>query len=98
MARMRLSIDIAARVSPELSSIIGQLINDPDLEEPVTLAAVRRYVAGGPVGRMEEAEQLHPGELRTLLVEIDALIGQFTPMEPGAPDALRIRRQSHADR
>lgn len=85
---MRLSIDIVARVSPELSAIIEKLSNDPGLEEPVTLAAVRRYVAGSG----------ESGERQTLLGEIDALITQFTPMEPAAGDALRIKRQSHANR
>jgi len=65
---MRLSIDIAAHVSPELSAIIDGLINDPDIEEPVTLGVVRESVAGGPLG--------------DVLVEIDTLIEQCTDRAP----------------
>lgn len=43
---MRLPIDIAAHVSPELSAIIDGLINDPDIDAPVTLGVMRKNVAG----------------------------------------------------
>jgi len=43
---MRLPIDIAAHVSPELSAIIDGLINDPDIDAPVTLGVVRKNAAG----------------------------------------------------
>jgi hypothetical protein len=79
---MRLPIDIAARVSPELSALIEQLANDPDIEEPVTLGFVRERVTGGTLGEIEQAAQLHADAEQTLLGEIDALIGQFTEEAP----------------
>lgn len=65
---MRLPIDIAAHVSAELSAIIDGLINDPDIEELVTLGVVRESVAGGPLG--------------DVLAEIDALIERCTDKAP----------------
>lgn len=79
---MRLSIDVAARVSPELAAIIDDLVNNPDIEEPVTLGFLRRWVADGPVGEMEQVEQLHSGAEQTVLAEIDAFIEQFTEEAP----------------
>ena len=60
---MRLPIDIAAHVSPALPAIIDGLINDSDIDEPVTRGVVRESVAGGPLG--------------DVLVEIDDLIERF---------------------
>jgi len=79
---MRLPIDVAARVSPELSAIIDQLLNEPDIEEPVTLGVVRRRVAAGPPGEAGEPELVHSDRDQTLLGEIDALIGQYTDDAP----------------
>lgn len=79
---MRLPIDIAVHVSPELSAIIDGLINDPDVEEPVTLGVVRESVAGSLLGGMEEVEQLHSDARHTVLAEIDALIEQCTDQAP----------------
>lgn len=39
------SIDIATRVSPNLAALIGSRVSDPDAEHPVTLSAVRAFLA-----------------------------------------------------
>jgi hypothetical protein len=75
---MSIPIDVAVRVSPELSAIIDELVNDPDIEEPVTLGLVRRRVASGVLGEKEQAEQLHSAGRQTVLAEIDALVEQWT--------------------
>lgn len=79
---MRLPIDIATRVSPELSGIIEGLVNDPDVEEPVTLGFVRKWIASGLLGEMAQAEQLRSEARQTVLAEIDALIEQCTDEAP----------------
>jgi hypothetical protein len=81
---MSLPIDIAARVSPELSAIIDDLVNDPGIEEAVTLGVVRRKVASRVLGKSEQVEQLHAAGRQTVLAEIDALIAQCTDKAPAA--------------
>ena len=75
---MSLPIDVAARVSSELSVIIDELVNDSDVQEPITLGFVRRRIAAGVLGRREQVEQLHSAGRQTVLAEIDALIEQWT--------------------
>ncbi len=54
---MRLPIDIAAHVSPELSALIDRLIDDPDVDEPVTLGVVRQSVAGDALAEVDRLIQ-----------------------------------------
>jgi hypothetical protein len=64
-------------VSPELSALIEPLVNDPHIEEAITLGFVRRRVAGELVGKVDDPEQLHFDASQTLLGEIDNLIEQY---------------------
>lgn len=70
-------IDVATRISPELSVIIEELVNDPDREAPPqTLKEVRgALVRRTPGGR--EAEFLHPQDETSLLVELDRVIEEY---------------------
>lgn len=71
-------IDIASRVSPELSALIETLISQLDSNEPVTLAAVRSFIAHEFPGDMEEEEQMHHFDVDgSLIDELDELIEQF---------------------
>jgi len=80
---MRLSIDVASQVSPELSAVMEQLLRDPEIEEPITLGFVRRRLAQSLPGDAEELEKLHPEtETDRLLAELDALIERFTEEAP----------------
>ena len=73
---IRLTIDVATRVSPELSTIIEKLVNDPDREEPPTLSEVQAAVEEGNTGEAE-LELLHPQERTSVLSEIDGLVEEF---------------------
>ncbi|GJL73709.1 MAG: hypothetical protein NMNS01_29080 [Nitrosomonas sp.] len=75
---IRNPIDVANRVSPELSALIETLINDTDLEQPITLASVRAFVTGVLSTAFTETEHLHHFDINeSLLDELDALIEEF---------------------
>src|SRR5687768_16375328 len=75
---IRNSIDIATRVSPNLSALIESCVNDPDAEQPVTLTAVRAFIGGLLPPSLNEAERLHHVDIdASLLDELDALIEEF---------------------
>ncbi|ARO87492.1 hypothetical protein EBAPG3_006745 [Nitrosospira lacus] len=82
---IRNPIDIATRVSPNLSALIESRVNDPDAEQPITLATVRTFVAGLLPAAFTEVEQLHHFDIdASLLDELDALIEEY------GEDALAI--------
>ena len=71
-------IDIASRVSPELSALIETLISQLDSNEPVTLAAVRSFVKHELPDEMDEDEHLHHFDVdESVIDELDELIEQF---------------------
>ena len=71
---MKLPIDIATRVSAELSAFIETLVNDPDREEPPTLEEARNAFLGR--GDVAEAA-MHPQDRNSALAEIDGLIEEY---------------------
>jgi hypothetical protein len=72
------SIDVASRVSPRLSALLLRRINNPECEQPVTLMAVRRFLADLLPADFREAEQLHHFDVsESLLDEMDALIEEY---------------------
>lgn len=84
-------VDVASRVSSKLSALIEGRANDPDNEEPVTLSAVRSFVAGMLSPEFNEAERLHHFDLGDSLIdELDALIEEF------GGNALAIDFAQHA--
>ncbi|MDA8381945.1 MAG: hypothetical protein M0037_02515 [Betaproteobacteria bacterium] len=75
---IRNPIDVASRVSPRLSALMKSRINDPDLEEPVTLMDVRHFLADLLPADFNEAERLHHFDVDiSLLDELDALMEEF---------------------
>jgi hypothetical protein len=72
---IRNPIDIASRVSPELSDLIETIIDKLDTDEPITLSAVRSFITPG---EMDESEEMHHFDTDESLVdELDVLIDQF---------------------
>jgi hypothetical protein len=75
---IRNPIDIASRVSPELSSLIETLIDQLETGEPVTLGSVRSFIKDEMPDEIEEDEQLHHFDVtESLIDELDELIEQF---------------------
>lgn len=74
----RNSIDVAGRVSPRLSALFRGGVDNPECEHPVTLMAVRRFLADLLPADFNEAERLHHFDVdASLLDELDALIEEF---------------------
>jgi len=74
----RNSIDIASRVSPRLSALLKSRVDNPECEQPVTLMAVRRFLADLLPADFKEAERMHHFDVDTsLLDELDALVEEF---------------------
>ncbi|SCY61668.1 hypothetical protein SAMN05216420_11053 [Nitrosospira sp. Nl5] len=75
---IRNPVDIATRVSPNLSALIESQVNDPDAEQPVTLATVRSFITGLLPSALSETEHLHHFDIdASLLDELEALIDEF---------------------
>ena len=79
------SIDVATYVSSNLSALIESQDNDPDAEQPATLASVRAFITNLLPASLSEAERLHHVDIdASLLDELDVLIEEF------GDDALAI--------
>ena len=75
---IRNPIDVASRVSPRLSALLLSRINDPEAEQPITLTAVRRFLADLLPEDFRETERMHHFDVDpSLLDEMDALIEEF---------------------
>ncbi|MCO6427418.1 hypothetical protein [Nitrosomonas communis] len=75
---IRNSIDVATRVSSNLSALIESRLNDADIEQPITLASIRAFVIGLLPTAFTETEQLHHFDVNeSLLDELDELIEEF---------------------
>ncbi|MCR4303008.1 MAG: hypothetical protein NUV63_02115 [Gallionella sp.] len=75
---IRNPIDIASRVSPELTGLIETVISQLETDEPVTLAAIRSFIANDLPGEIDDTEHMHHFDVDESVVdELDELIGQF---------------------
>ncbi len=79
---MRFPSDVASRVSPDLCVIIERMVNDPDLEEPPTLADVRAVVSELVTDAERRDEAMHPQERTSVLREVDDLVEEFGSEAP----------------
>ena len=74
------STDVSSRVSPRLTALLLSRTNDPETDQPVTLIAVRRFLADLLPQDFREAERLHHFDVsESLLDELDTLIEEFGP-------------------
>ena len=71
-------IDVSSRVSPRLSALLKSRVENPECEQPVTLRAVRRFLADLLPAEFDEAERLHHFDVgESPLDELDGLIEEF---------------------
>lgn len=75
---IRNPIDIASRVSPELSELILSIIDHLDTDEPITLSMVRTFIARDLPEEITEDEHLHHFDnAESMVDELDNLINAF---------------------
>lgn len=75
---IRNAIDVATRVSPRLAALLVSRLDDPDIEQPITLSNIRRFVADLLPADFKEAEGLHHFDVDvSLLDELDGLIEEY---------------------
>jgi hypothetical protein len=75
---IRNPIDIATRVSPELSELIETLIDQFESGEALTLGALREFLIHGMPAETDEDEELHHFDVEESVIdELDQLIEQF---------------------
>lgn len=71
-------IDISSRVSSRLSALLKSRVDNPECEQPVTLMAVRRFLADLMPADFKEAERMHHFDVdASVLDELDALVEEF---------------------
>jgi hypothetical protein len=73
---MKLPIDVATRVSAQLSKLVESLVDDPDRDEPPTLDDVRKALERSGSAHAAQAA-LHPQERDSTLAEVDGLIEEY---------------------
>ncbi|MDE2389328.1 MAG: hypothetical protein KGN35_09665 [Betaproteobacteria bacterium] len=75
---IRNPIDVATRVSPNLSALIASRLNRSVSAEDITLVTIRDFVTDALSDAFTETEQLHHFDINeSLLDELDALIEEF---------------------
>jgi hypothetical protein len=75
---IRNSIDVATRVSSNLSALIESRLDEAETEQSITLATIRDFIVGLLPTAYTESEQLHHFDVNeSLLDEINALIDEF---------------------
>lgn len=71
-------IDVADCVSPQLSALIERYINDPVIEQPITLVQMRTFMTDLLPDAFNEAERMHHfGVGESILDELDSLIEEY---------------------
>lgn len=71
-------IDASARVSAQLSEFMESWIEDPDVDQPISLVQVRRFLVDVLPGTFHTTERMHRFDVDdSVLDELDALIEEY---------------------
>lgn len=81
---MSLPIDSDSRASEALSARMEAMLNDPDIQEPVTLGYVRGRMREALTGHGRKADRSLFGTEESLYAEIEALVEEFGEEAPAA--------------
>ncbi len=80
---IRNPIDVASRVSPNLSALIAHRMNQSEPGDDITLTTIHDFVTGVLSDAFTETEQLHHFDINeSLLDELNALIEEFGETAP----------------
>jgi len=91
---IRNPIDASLQVSPELSIIIENRVNEADVETPPTLGDIRAYIESILPNALIESERLHQFDAdESHLDELDALIEEYGEDAP----ALEFTRSNASE-
>jgi hypothetical protein len=74
---LRPPIDVAARVSSELSATIESIVNDPDRERALTLGEVLEILSKRGGQTPLSADLLHPQDQTSIIVELNELVSEY---------------------
>jgi hypothetical protein len=75
---IRNPIDIATRVSSELTSLIETIIDQLESDEPLTLGIIRKFITYDIPKEMSEVEEMHHFDVdESVIDEVDELIEEF---------------------
>ncbi len=75
---IRNPLDIASRVSPELTGFIETIIQRLETDDPVTLGAVRSFITNDMPEEISETEEMHHFDnAESIVDELDELIEGF---------------------
>lgn len=75
---IRNPLDVSTRVSPNLSTLIANRLNQAEPGQDITLTVIRDFVTGVLTEAFAETEQLHRFDINeSLLDELNALMDEF---------------------
>lgn len=74
---MGIHIDVPGRIGPMLREILIQVVNDPDMDEPVTLGVVMQTMHSGLVERLQDEGRIDLENRESLFDELKAAMEEF---------------------
>ena len=74
---MGIHIDVPGRIGPLLRAILIQVVNDPDLDQPITLGVVMQAMHSGLVERMQDEGRIDLENREALFDELKAAMEEF---------------------
>ncbi len=74
---MGIPIDVPGRIGPMLREILTQVVNDPDMDQPITLGVVMQAMHSGLVEHLQEEGRIDLENREALYGELKAAMEEF---------------------